>query len=148
MRILAGIDYGVKRIGLALADGLGLIASPVDVLVGVADVHRDAEAVTRWAVPHEVAGFVVGLPLSLDGGDSAQTKLTRAFARALEEHSGMTIELWDERLSSYQADLLMQSASMKRTQRKRARDAIAAQVILQAYLDAHRPPDSLNPSLP
>ncbi len=133
-----GIDYGTRRIGLALADPTGLIASPATTLSGANHAARDADAVLRWAADNDANGFVIGLPLSMDGTDSAQTRLTRQFADELRRRGAEPLELWDERLSSFHADELMQSAGIRRAKQKHARDAIAAQVILQSFLDAQR----------
>lgn len=133
-----GIDYGTKRIGLAISDPEGLIASPADTLAAVGTAAGDARAVCRWAADQEVAAFVVGLPLNMDGTDSQQTKLTRTFIAALQAASGQPVQGWDERLSSYQADELMAEMGLSRRKNRPARDALAALVILRSYLDAMR----------
>lgn len=133
-----GVDYGTRRIGLALGDPTGLIASPAATLNGTGRPESDAQAVRTWAAANEVTGFVVGLPLNMTGTDSDQTRLTRRFATALEQATDAEVNLWDERLSSFQADELMNSAGMRRGRRRAARDAMAAQVILQSFLDARR----------
>lgn len=131
----AGIDYGRKRIGVAVSDYGGRIASPATVLPGSGSAPKDADAVAAWARENEVAAVVVGLPLNMDGTDSDQTRLTRTFADALREGGRFPVELWDERLSSFQADELLASAGVPRSRRKGQRDALAALVILQAFLD-------------
>lgn len=80
-------------------------------------------------------GIVVGLPLNMDGTDSDQTRLTRVFARSLEQAVACAVHLWDERLTSYQADQMMRAAQVRRGRQKRTRDALAAQVILQSWFD-------------
>ncbi len=133
----AGVDYGAKRIGVALSDYLGSIASPATVLPGAGNLDADAIAVRKWAETQEVRGFVVGLPVNMDGSDSAQTTIARNFAVALQRHlPNAPVELFDERLTSFQADALMAQVGLTRHRQKRARDAIAAAVILQSFLDA------------
>ncbi len=139
-----GIDYGRRRIGLALADPNGRIVSPAGTLDGAGTPGCDAERTLRWARENEVAAVVVGLPLNMDGTESDQTRVTRAFAEAVAR-LGLNVELWDERLSSYQADQLLSGidrAHGRTRPRSRKgdprRDAIAAQVILQSFLDARR----------
>lgn len=135
-----GIDYGRRRIGTAMADPGARIASPAVTLRGASDVPRDVQTVAQWAAAHDPDGFVVGLPLNMDGSDSDQTRLTRAFASQLRTHSGLPVELWDERLSSFQADQILEAGNVRRSRRKELRDALAAQVILQAFLDARDGP--------
>ena len=136
----AGIDYGRKRIGLALSDYGGRIASPAATLSGTGNGARDAAAIARWMAENEAVAAVVGLPLNMDGSDSDQTRLTRKFADELRKHPQperpFRVELWDERLSSFQADQYLAAAELPPQKRKALRDALAAQVILQAFLDA------------
>ncbi len=137
----AGIDYGRRRIGLALSDPGEKIASPGGVLDAVGTVSGDARQVLGWAAETEVEGFVVGLPLNMDGSWGPQAKLSQDFADRLRRLGSLPVELWDERLSSFQADELMQSAGLTSAKRKRLRDALAAQVILQSFLDARQAPN-------
>jgi len=134
-RIL-GIDYGSRRIGIAISDPDGRIASPHGVVRGSGSVAEDARAVARLAASLEAAEFVVGLPLHMDGSESDQTALTRAFAAALEKLAAGPVHLHDERLSSRAADELLAGRSLTRKKRRARHDAIAAAVILQGYLDA------------
>ena len=138
MPTFVGIDYGTRRIGLARAHSDVPIATPAETLPGTGRPADDARAVLTWAAADPPATYVVGLPLNMDGTDSAQTRLTRQFAAALAAAAApAAVELWDERLSSYAADERMRSAAVRPTRQRSARDALAAQVILQAYLDAH-----------
>ena len=133
-----GVDYGTRRIGIALCDPGESIASPVTTLPARPQPAQAALLVLQWAAQHEASGLVVGLPLNMDGSDSAQTSLTRQFAEQLRRHGELPVELWDERLTSLQADALMRAAATRRSRRKRRRDALAAQLILQSFLDARR----------
>ena len=133
-----GIDYGRRRIGLALSDPGGRIASPLMTLPGRGTARDDAEAITRLASEHEATGIVIGLPLNMDGSLGPQAKLSTTLAEQIRRHEELAVELWDERLSSFHADQLMQSAGLSATRRKEQRDALAAQVILQSFLDARR----------
>lgn len=136
--MLCGIDYGIKRIGLATADLDTGIAFPAETLAAVGDVVGDARLVLKWAAGQDVEGFVVGLPLNMDGTDSDQTRLTRRFVAALEAAADVSVETWDERLSSYQADEWLDAAGVRGKRRKAARDALAAQAILQGCVDRRR----------
>lgn len=137
----AGVDYGKRRIGLALADPGETIASPVATLACSGSASEAARLVHEWAMENHVEGLVVGLPLNMDGSPGPQAALSRDFADQLRQQTGLPVELWDERLSSFEADGLMQSAGLTRQSRKKHRDAVAAQVILQSFLDARRSAD-------
>lgn len=136
-----GIDYGTRRIGLAISDPGESIASPGGVLDGSGTAPEAAHRVADWMRRHEADQAVVGLPLNMDGSEGPQAVLSRRFAQALAA-CGVTVELWDERLSSFQADELMQSAGLSRTRQDERRDAIAAQVTLQSFLDSRRAHES------
>ena len=137
-RRFCAIDYGQKRIGLATGDPSVGIASPLATLTvrgGAADHAREVIAAVE---DYEVAEWVVGLPLNMDGTEGPQAKAARAFAEQLGRLSGKQVHLWDERLSSRTADGYLAEAELTRKKRKARRDRVAAQVILQTYLDAHR----------
>lgn len=136
-----GLDYGTRRIGVATADAGGRIASPTTTLTGSGNASRDAQTILLWATERDVAGIVLGLPLNMDGSDSQQTRQTRAVADALRRASRVPVELWDERLSTFQADEYLAAADVRPGRRKALRDALAAQVILQSFLDARRAAD-------
>jgi len=136
---IVGVDYGQRRLGLAISDVGRRIASPAATLAASGNLQRDASRVLSWAVEQHAVLVVVGLPLNMDGTDSDQTRRTRAFADVLRASGSLPVELWDERLSSFQADVYLAEAGVRPSRRRRLRDALAAQVILQSYLDAHRP---------
>jgi putative holliday junction resolvase len=133
---LVGIDYGSRRIGIAIADSRGVIVTPATTLQATGSASKDATLILDWAAQNEASGLVLGLPLNMDGSDSAQTKSIRAVAEQIRKRGSLSVELWDERLSSFQADLFLDSAEVPRSRRKGLRDALAAQVILQSYLNA------------
>ncbi|MCZ6815487.1 MAG: Holliday junction resolvase RuvX [Planctomycetota bacterium] len=133
MGSIVGIDYGRKRIGLAIADTESRIATPLTTIAGRNDVTRDARIVSDASQAVEV--YVVGLPMNMDGTDSEQTRLTRRFASELGRLSGRPVHFQDERLSTYAASELLSEAGLSRRRRKELTDRIAAQQILQAWLD-------------
>lgn len=137
---LAGVDYGRKRIGMALTDYAARIVSPAGQISAAGNPADDARRVALWGLQLEVQGFVVGLPLNMDGSEGPQARLSRAFAAALADSSGRPVELWDERLSSFQADALLDETALGSAARKRRRDAVAAQVILQSFLASRASP--------
>lgn len=138
-RIL-GVDYGLKRIGLAVSDADARIASPLRVLRGRGSARADAEAVAAVAAELDASEFVVGLPLHMNGREGEQSRVTRAFVAALEALGVGPVHLWDERLTSHAADRLLDTHGVSRAKRKAAQDAMAAYVILAGYLET-RPHD-------
>src|SRR2546425_1565266 len=154
MARLMALDVGMARIGVAISDATGFLASPYTTL----HVTRD-EAQTWKAIQHlidetEAEGLVIGLPISLDGEIHSQGERVQAFAERLKEHVTIPCTFWDERLSTVEAERLLgergeaeqgkhrKANGRKRVQAKRLRrkqevDALAAAVILQEYLDQH-----------
>lgn len=135
-RIL-GIDYGERRVGLALSDPTATIATPLPTLTRRAGKRPPVAPVARLAEENGVTEIVVGLPLTLEGTDSEWTEEVRAFAAALQERTGLSVALRDERMTSVQAERAVRSLGLSRQQReeKERVDAAAAVLILQAYLD-------------
>ncbi|MBX3394238.1 MAG: Holliday junction resolvase RuvX [Phycisphaerae bacterium] len=140
MSKILGIDYGRKRIGIAIADPQVRLAIPLRVVEGRNDVTRDARNVADIAMSEEASELVVGLPLNMDGSESEQTALTRRFAHELARLSKRPVHLQDERLSSVAADEVLGAANVDRRRRRGLIDRIAAQKILQAYLDCGQSP--------
>jgi putative Holliday junction resolvase len=135
---LAGVDYGKRRIGVAISDPAGRIASPATTLPGAGSADEDARSMLRWAVENEVSAIVVGLPVNMDGSRGPQARTAEEFAEQLRRHGDLLVELWDERLTSLQADQALRSAGLSSAKRRKRRDALAAQLILQSFLDARR----------
>lgn len=138
MRILA-LDVGDRRIGVALSDPLGMLASPLTTIErnGAADIDAPVNAIAAVAKRHSASEIVVGIPYLMSGRIGAQARITLEFAAALDACTPMPITQVDERLSSAQAKrMLAQSARAGRDGDKGRVDAAAAAVMLQAYLDA------------
>ena len=135
MTCYLGIDYGTRRIGLAVGDDDIGVAYPISIVPATGQVSQDALAVLRSATEYDVDAYVVGLPLNMDGSEGPQAKLTRRFGKQLAAKSGKDVHYTDERLSSATADELLAPADLTRKKHKARRDAVAAQVILQTYLD-------------
>lgn len=140
MRVL-GIDYGARRLGLALSDASGTLASPFRVLERPqsdrATVTLVADEVARLSAEDDgLVAVVVGWPRRLDGSPNAQTPRVEAFARALEAAVAVPVVLQDERLSSIEAESRLAVRERDWRVRKRTLDAAAAAVVLQDYLDA------------
>jgi putative Holliday junction resolvase len=140
MRAL-GIDFGERRIGLALSDPTGTIASPLPTLKRRRGKRPPFAAIEELAKEHGVATLVVGLPLSLDGEDSAWTKEVREMGKKLSERTGLPVHFLDERFTSVRAEKALRAIGLPKHKREeKARvDAAAAVLILQAWLDRRAP---------
>jgi len=135
MNRLLGLDIGEKRIGVAISDELGMIASPLVTINATGDVVGEMQAlVAKYAIPL----IVVGLPVGLSGREGPQAKKVRAIADALAADLGIEIVYSDERLSSTVAEAALISQGTRRDKRKQQIDSMAAAVILQGYLDTQR----------
>jgi putative Holliday junction resolvase len=131
-----GIDLGDVRIGLAVSDPLGCIAQPLETIERVGP-RKDLQRLARRARELEVSVVVIGLPLLPSGDEGEQAAKSREFARGLERHlRGIRIELWDERLTTVEAERTMISGGAGRRRRRASVDSVAAALILQGYLDA------------
>ena len=136
-----GIDYGTKQIGLAVSDTGGTLAAPLRTIRASRNLQQDIRLILQGSREYDdVEAFVVGLPLHMDGTAGVQAKLTREFANELGRVTGKPIHLWDERLSSRTADELLREHGVTRKKRKAHQDRVAAQVILQEFLDARANP--------
>jgi len=133
MRILA-IDYGKKRSGFALSDPTGHFAQPLSV-VEAPDTKSLIQEVLELVHKWNVTKVVVGLPLSLDGSEGKAARETLQLVRCLREKLSLPVETWDERLSTLRAESALRESSLSRAKRKRKVDKVAAQMILQGYLD-------------
>lgn len=132
MTRILGIDHGTKRIGLAISDGLGLTARPLEV-VATGDF---AEALRRIMGDFEIDLVVVGLPTSLGGNEGSSAQAARELGAQVEDEFGLAVEYVDERFTSRMAENALLESGMKRRERKERVDKVAAAIILQTYLDA------------
>lgn len=135
-RIL-GVDYGERRIGLAVSDPLGLTAQPAGT-VTVASPREAMRAVEEAAAAREAAHVVIGLPKSLSGAIGPKARETIRFAVAYQRTSRVPVSLWDERLTTALVERVLDEAGVSGRRRRGRVDALAAQVMLQSYLDAQR----------
>jgi putative Holliday junction resolvase len=136
---LAGIDYGTVRIGVAITDAERRIASPL-VNYTRRGEKADAEFFRRLAEQEQIAGFVVGLPIHLDGNESQKSTESRQFGKWLADITGKTVVFFDERFTSSEAEQALAGTELTKKQRKARLDKLAAQILLTAYLEASCPP--------
>lgn len=133
-----GVDYGTRRIGLALSDTTGTLATPLTTLARRTGKRAPIARILQLARVHDVGRFVVGLPLHPQEGENTWTAETREFGKRLRSRSGLPVHFIDESYSSAEAEARIRLTGRKRAQREeKARiDAGAAAIILQDWLDA------------
>ncbi|MDR9459251.1 MAG: Holliday junction resolvase RuvX [Dehalococcoidia bacterium] len=129
---ILGLDVGEKRIGVALAEGL--LAIPLTVIDRRVE-EIDMELIMALVEEYRAERIVVGLPRLMNGTIGTQAEEILSFSGALAEHVDIPVDTWDERLSTVTAERLLIDTGMKRKKRKGKLDAMAAAIILQAYLD-------------
>lgn len=135
MRVL-GLDYGDRRIGVAICDELGMTARG---LATVIRKNRDADlaAIAGLVERFGVDKIIIGYPLRLDGSEGIQCDKVNRFARRLEARLSMPVIRWDETFSTQEAEELLRETGMRREKKRATVDRVAACIILQGYLDAH-----------
>jgi len=142
-RILA-IDYGTKRIGIALSDELGWTAQPLETL-NRRTLDRDIAHIASLVGTHEVGQVLLGFPIQLDGREGPAIQAMREFQVRLEEGIPVPVILWDERLTTKAAEDLLIAADVSRKKRKGIVDRIAASILLQSYLASLEPAPKIGP---
>jgi putative holliday junction resolvase len=134
-----GLDLGTRRIGVALSDSAGTVATPYDVVTRSADRRRDHARIAALVAEAGVEVVVVGLPLSLDGSIGPAAREVLQEAEELRECLPVGVTTWDERLSTTEAQRRLRAAGVKGRRGRRVVDQVAATVILQSWLDAGQP---------
>jgi putative holliday junction resolvase len=132
---IAAIDYGKRRFGIAASDSSGIVVYPV----GVIERHslkRDLAALSARLSELAASRIIVGLPLNMDGTAGPAARAAEQFAQRLRDATGLDVELYDERLSTFEADERVKTAN--RGRRRAGVDAVAAAVILEGWLEARR----------
>lgn len=132
---VAGIDYGRKRIGIAICDAERIVASPLCVRQTNGDAAADAAYFRRLVADEAIVGFVVGLPIHADGSDSRMSVEVERFGRWLAETTGRPVVFHDERYSSIEATGMIAARGLSRGKKKARTDAVAAQVVLAAWME-------------
>jgi putative holliday junction resolvase len=131
---LIGLDLGTKTIGVAVSDPDRRLATPVETIARKR-FGLDAERLVELAAERRAVGFVLGLPINMDGSEGPRAQATRAFARNLAKLTALPIALWDERLSTAAVERALIAADVSRARRKTVIDRHAAAYILQGALD-------------
>lgn len=134
---IAGIDYGTRRIGIAITDAEQSIASPFETYSRRGE-EADRQRFRRLVDEEQIARFVVGLPVHLDGRESEKSREARSFGQWLAAATGLEVEFFDERFTTHEAQLALSAAHLTKKQRQRRLDKLAAQIMLAAYLESRR----------
>lgn len=134
---VAGVDYGRRRIGVAICDTHRILASPLCVRQTSGDRTADAAFFRTLVVEEAIVGFVVGLPIHADGTDSRMSVEVERFGAWLAAETGRPVVFHDERYSSREATGLLAGSGLTRGRKKQRSDAVAAQVVLASWLEAH-----------
>jgi putative holliday junction resolvase len=129
-----GLDVGTRTVGVAISDALGITAQGVTT-VRRTNLRTDLAALRELVTSHEVGLLVVGLPLNMDGTEGERARASRAFGDAVGKATGLPVEYQDERLSTVAAQRVLLEADLSRHKRKQVVDQVAAQFILQAWMD-------------
>ena len=136
-QILVGLDIGYKTIGIAVSDRSFTIATPINT-VNRKGTNKDLSKIKEYLNEYEIGGFIVGLPISLDGKENEQTMKIRKFSNQLQLFFSVPVEFWDERYSSDIIFKEMRRSDFSSTKIKKKLDQQSAAYILQGYLDKYR----------
>ncbi|WP_026524816.1 Holliday junction resolvase RuvX [Butyrivibrio sp. MB2005] len=136
MRIM-GLDYGSKTVGVAISDELLLTAQAKEIIRRKEEnkLRKTLARIEELIQEYDVETIVLGLPLNMDQSESVRSGLSEEFREKLERRTSLPVIMWDERLTTVEADTIMDEVGIKKADRKEYVDMIAAQIILQDYLD-------------
>ncbi len=136
MRIM-GLDLGSKTVGVAISDPGRSIATPLETITRPSEgkLRRTLARIEALIVEYEVGALVLGLPKHMHGEEGERAAKSRDFARILERRTGLEVYLWDERLTTVEAHMALEEAGVRRRDRAKYVDQVAAALILQGYLD-------------
>lgn len=139
MRIM-GLDFGSKTVGVAVSDPLYVTASGLEIIRREQEnkLRRTLARIEELVKEYEIEKIVLGFPKNMNNSEGERCEKTLEFKGMLERRTGLTVELWDERLTTVAADRAMMEAGVRREDRKKYVDKIAAAFILQGYLDAYK----------
>jgi len=132
---LLGLDYGHKRLGIAVSTYEQTIASPLENYTRISD-DVDAEVLKRFVADYRIVGIVVGLPVHMSGDESESSRRAREFGAWVEKVTGRPVTFWDERFTSQVAEAHLLQAELTKKKRAARRDKLAAALLLQSFLDA------------
>ena len=134
-----GLDYGSKTVGVAVSDPMGITAQGIEIIRREKENHMRStlRRIHEIVNEYEVGTIVVGNPKNMNGTSGERAEAAKAFAETLKQRTDLPVVLWDERLTTVEAKKTMMAAGVRREDRKKYVDKIAAVLILQGYLDAN-----------
>lgn len=137
MKRILGLDYGSKTVGVAVSDALGMTAQGVETVTRKEEnkLRRTLGRIETLIQEYEIETIVLGYPKNMDDSIGERARKTEEFKAMLERRTGLSVVLWDERLTTVEADEILKERGVKREDRKKVIDKIAAGIILQSYLD-------------
>lgn len=137
MKRILGLDYGSKTVGVAVSDALGMTAQGVETVTRKEEnkLRRTLGRIETLIQEYEIETIVLGYPKNMDDSIGERARKTEEFKAMLERRTGLSVVLWDERLTTVEADEILKESGVKREDRKKVIDKIAAGIILQSYLD-------------
>ena len=138
---MLGIDYGEKRIGLAVSDELGLMAHGHGIINNTGEQEVLAQ-IARLIQQENITTIVVGLPKNMNDTIGAKAKEVLDFVGRLQTQLKISVVTWDERLTTHQAEMMLREMNLSRQKKRKQLNVVAAQLILQEYLEANRKPES------
>lgn len=137
---IMGLDFGTKTVGVAISDGLNLTAQGLETITRKSQnkLRQTLARIEAIATEHEVTTIVLGYPKNMNNTVGERAEATEEFKEALEKRMKLPVILWDERLTTIEANRILIDSKVRRENRKEVIDKIAATIILQSYLDAKR----------
>ena len=137
MRIM-GLDYGSKTLGVAVCDPLGFTAQAVETIVRKEEnkLRQTCRRIEALIQEYEITSIILGYPKNMDDSVGDRAKKTEKFKEILEKRTGLLVVLWDERLTTIEADEILRDSGVPASERKKVIDKVAAGIILQSYLNA------------
>jgi len=132
-----GLDFGNKTIGIAISDALCLTAQAKDV-INRTNLREDLHIIVDYLEKYKVDEIIVGMPRNMDGSMGKSARKVKEFVNFLENNLTLPITLWDERLTTVQAERILLEADLSRAKRKKVIDQLAAAIILQSYLESRK----------
>lgn len=135
---IVGIDYGTARIGVSISDETKLVARSLSTIAAEKKIELSANTLLQALSVYEIERIVIGLPLKMNGKMGALGDEVQHFAELLKSKlpPGITVSLWDERLTTVQADRVLRDSNLNRKKRSKVIDAMTAVILLQSFLDS------------
>lgn len=137
---LMGLDYGTKTVGVALSDALGITAQPLETITrkSANKLRQTLARIEQIVAENQVSLIVLGYPKNMNNTVGERASATEEFRENLMQRTGLEVVLWDERLTTMEAERILMEGSVRRENRKEVIDQMAAAIILQSYLDANQ----------